>query len=88
MARDIDVDAQDLQAFIIALCDFQERIDQKHKDLDKSWQKLDESWKGGRKDTFSKEFEETMMDVAKNLKQGGEALEWLLKYQQAVQELM
>ena len=88
MARDIDVDEQDLRALITALRDFQERIDEKHKALDKSWQKLDESWKGGRKDTFSKEFEETMMDVANNLKQGNEALEWLLKYQQAVQELM
>ena len=88
MARDIDVDAQDLQAFISALRDFQEHVNNKHKGLDEAWQKLEESWKGGRKDTFSKEFEETMMDVTNNLKQGEEALEWLLKYQQAVQELM
>lgn len=87
MAKDIDVDEQDLREFIAALRSFQDRISDKFKTLDRSWQQLDDSWKGPRKERFSKDFEGTLLEIKNNLKHGDETLEWLLKYQQAVNDL-
>lgn len=86
MARDIDVDEQELHRFIQTLADFQELTSDKLKAVESAWLKCDESWKGASKKQFTKEFEQTKQAVEDALAAGEDAHRWLERFDEIVRE--
>lgn len=86
MARDIYVDQEELARFIEVLAAFQEITTDKFKAVLSDWQKCDESWEGESKDQFSRQFLQTQQAVEDALEAGGDALKWLTRFDEIVQE--
>ena len=89
MARDLDVDQQELEKFIEVLQRFQESTDERFKAVLHAWSKCDESWQDGQgnnKKQFTKDFEETNRSVHQALEAGEDAIEWLNKFNEIVKE--
>lgn len=80
MARDIDVDIDELERFIYVLQEFQDTTTDKFKAVQNDWDRCDESWEGESKERFTKDFDETRDRVRRTLESGEDALEWLRKY--------
>ena len=80
MARDIDIDIDELERFIHVLQDFQDATSEKFKAVQQDWNRCDESWEGDSKERFTKDFEETCDRVQRTLESGDDALEWLRRY--------
>lgn len=80
MARDIDVDIDELERFIHVLQDFQDATSEKFKAVQNDWNRCEESWEGESKERFNKDFDDTRDRVTRILESGDDALEWLRKY--------
>lgn len=80
MARDIDVDIDELERFIHVLQDFQDATSEKFKAVQQDWDRCDESWEGESKERFTKDFDDTRDRVQRTLESGDDALEWLRRY--------
>ncbi|WP_017293175.1 hypothetical protein [Geminocystis herdmanii] len=87
MARDIDIDIDELEKFIDVLRDFQDITSDKFKAVQQGWNHCDESWEGDSKERFTKDFEETCDRVTRTLESGDDALEWLRKYLEILKDL-
>jgi uncharacterized protein YukE len=86
MARDIDIDIDELQNFIEVLRDFQESTTDKLKAVESDWARCDESWQGDAKEQFTGGFEETKQSVKNALEAGDEACDWLERFYEIVDE--
>lgn len=86
MARDIDVDEQELSNFIHTLAAFQELTTDKFKAVMSDWRKCDESWQGESKEEFTRQFEETQRSVDSTLNAGEDALRWLERFDEIVKD--
>lgn len=80
MARDIDIDIDELERFIDVLQDFQDLTSEKFKAVQSDWARCDESWEGDSKERFTNDFEDTSHRVQRTLEAGDDALQWLRKY--------
>lgn len=86
MSRDLNVNIQDLEKFLNALTIFQDAMHDRVKSLEAGWQTCDESWQGDAKQQFKKEFTPTLSTMNSALKAGDEAVEWLQKFHELVEE--
>jgi len=86
MARDIDVNIDELRQFIDALDKFQKQVGDEFKELEFKWKKCDESWQGESKERFTKEFEETTKTTESALDAGEDAKKWLDRFLEIVEE--
>ncbi len=86
MARDIDVDEQELYRFIQTLAAFQQLTTDKLKAVESAWITCNESWKGASKNQFTKEFEETKKAIEDALAAGENAHQWLERFDEIVKE--
>lgn len=86
MARDIDVNRDELDRFIGALGNFQRQVGDEFKELQTKWKQCDESWKGESKDRFTKEFEETANTTESALEAGDDAKKWLERFLEIVED--
>jgi len=86
MARDIDVNIDELSRFIDVLGNFQRQVGDEFKELEAKWKKCDESWQGESKERFTKEFEETTKTTQSALDAGEDAKKWLDRFLEIVEE--
>lgn len=86
MARDIDVNIDELSRFIDVLGNFQRQVGDEFKELESKWKKCDESWQGESKERFTKEFEETTKTTQSALDAGEDAKKWLDRFLEIVEE--
>lgn len=86
MARDIDVNEEELAKFIDVLSDFQELTRDKFKGVEMDWAKCDQSWQGESKDQFTRDFEQTQQRVQSALDAGDDALDWLRRFDEILKE--
>ena len=86
MAKDIDVDEQELYRFIQTLAAFQQLTTDKLKAVESAWTQCNESWKGASKNQFTKEFEQTKQAIEDALAAGEDASRWLERFDEIVRE--
>ena len=86
MAKDLDIDIDELQRFIDVLKDFQESTTDRLRAVEGDWARCDESWQGDAKDQFTSNFEATKQSVKKALEAGDDACKWLENFYQLVDE--
>lgn len=86
MARDIDVNIDELRRFIEILGVFQRQVHDEFQELQAKWKKCDESWQGESKERFTKEFEETANSTGIALEAGDDAKKWLERFLEIVEE--
>jgi uncharacterized protein YukE len=86
MSQDLNVNIQDLEKFLNALTVFQDAMHDRVKSLEAGWQTCDESWQGNAKQQFEKEFTPTLSTMNSALQAGDEAVEWLQKFHELVEE--
>ena len=87
MSRDIDVSPAELEKFIQALHRFQDRTDDKLRAVESAWSRCNESWKGEAKESFTRGFEQTESAVKRALAAGEDAVQWLQKFHDILQEM-
>jgi hypothetical protein len=56
------------------------------KTLELDWQLCDDSWKGNAKDKFEKDISQTLTTLRSTLNMGDDALAWLEKFHDLVEE--
>jgi uncharacterized protein YukE len=86
MSQSLNVNIQDLEKFLNALTIFQDKMHDRFKSLEAGWQTCDESWQGNAKQEFEKEFTQTLSTMNSALQAGDEAIEWLQKFHELVEE--
>jgi uncharacterized protein YukE len=86
MSKDLNVNIQDLEKFINALTVFQDAMHDRVQTLEARWQTCDDSWQGQAKDRFEKEFTDTLSSMNSSLKAGDEAVDWLRRFHELVEE--
>lgn len=86
MARDIDINEQELAEFIAVLAKFQEIASEQLKTVEADWEKCNESWKGDSKEQFTRDFEKTRFSVESALEAGEDALQWLRNFDEIIRE--
>ena len=86
MARDIYVDQQELEEFIEVLQRFQDSTSDRFKSVQSAWSKCSESWEGVSKETFEKDFEETNSSIHHALEAGDDAIDWLRRFNEILEE--
>jgi uncharacterized protein YukE len=86
MSQDLNVNIQDLEKFLNALTIFQDVMHDRVNSLESGWQTCDESWQGVAKQQFEKEFTPTLSTMNSALQAGDEAVEWLQKFHELVEE--
>lgn len=79
MARDIDIDIDELEKFISVLKKFQDKATDEFKTLKSAWSKCDETWKGDAKEDFTKGFEKTERVLEKALEDSDDYIHLLTK---------
>jgi uncharacterized protein YukE len=87
MAKDIDVDIDELSKFIDVLRRFQDLTSDKLGAVQTAWTKCDETWEGKAKQQFSEEYQGTEKSVVKALEMGEDAIKWLERFRDIVQEM-
>jgi uncharacterized protein YukE len=83
---EIDVDIDELERFINVLQDFQDFTREKFRRVQNDWDRCEQSWQGDSKEHFTRDFEKTLDQVKRNLEVGDDALEWLEKYFNIIDE--
>lgn len=86
MAKDIDVNEEELSRFIQTLSVFQELTKGRLSAVENAWNKCNESWKGGAKNQFTGQFEKTQQAVEDALYAGEQAQHWLQRFDEIVRE--
>lgn len=86
MTQDIDIDIDELKEFIDALQYFQYVMSDRFQTVEYDWNRCDESWEGESKKRFTDDFEEMHNQVKRTLTAGEDALEWLKKYYQILED--
>ena len=86
MSQDLNVDLQALKSVISALTQSQTVMSERFKTLEADWQICDDSWKGNAKDKFEKDIIPTIGSIRSSLKMGDDALAWLEKFHDLVEE--
>jgi hypothetical protein len=86
MSRDIDIDIQELENFMVALRRFQDVTTDKLRSLETDWSKCDETWQGDSKQIFTEGFIKTKDAVQSSLDVGEEAYEWLSRFHEILIE--
>lgn len=86
MAKDIDVDEEQLHRFIEALAAFQQTTVEKLQSVETSWSQCDQTWKGASKDQFTAEFVKTKQAIESALAAGDDAQKWLERFNEIVIE--
>ncbi len=86
MAKDIDVDIDELGNFISVLKQFQDKATDEFKTLRSTWSRCDETWKGDAKEDFTKGFEKTERTLEKTLEAGDDSIRWLGNFHEIVLE--
>ena len=86
MSQDLNVDLQALKSVISALTQSQTVMSERFKTLEADWQICDDSWKGNAKDKFEKDIIPTIGSIRSSLKMGDDALVWLEKFHDLVEE--
>jgi WXG100 family type VII secretion target len=87
MAKDIDVDLDELEKFIDVLRQFQDTTSDKLTAVKSAWATCDESWEGSAKEKFTQEYTGTEEAVTRALEAGDDAIRWLEKFHEIVQEM-
>lgn len=87
MSRDIDIDIYELEEFIQALKRFQDQTHDRLKSVETSWGRCDETWKGDAKEEFTRQFENTEKAVQRSLEAGDDAVDWLEKFHEILEDL-
>ena len=86
MSQDLNVDLQALKQVISALTHSQTVMSDRFKTLETDWQICDDSWKGNAKDKFEKDITETLATLRSSIQMGDDALAWLEKFHELVEE--
>ncbi|AFZ52434.1 transcription termination factor NusA [Cyanobacterium aponinum AL20118] len=86
MTQDIDVDIDELKEFIDTLQYFQDVMSDRFQAVEYDWNRCDESWEGESKKRFTSDFEEVYDRTKRTLTAGEDALEWLKKYYQILED--
>jgi len=87
MSRDIDASPIELEKFIQTLQHFQDQTDDRLRAVEESWSRCNESWKGEAKESFTKGYEQTESAVTQALDAGKDAVQWLQKFHDILQEM-
>ncbi|MEH2363820.1 WXG100 family type VII secretion target [Nostoc sp.] len=86
MARNIDVDIDELKRFLEVLKDFQEITSDKLSAVQSDWTRCNESWQGDAKNEFTKGFEQTEISIKSALDAGEDACQWLKDFHEILEE--
>lgn len=86
MARDIDVNEEELFKFIDTLSIFQQATQAQLNSVESAWNECNESWKGDAKNQFKNKFEVTKEAIERALDAGEQAKAWLERFDEIVKE--
>ena len=86
MAKDIDVDEEQLHRFIEALAAFQQVTTEKLQSVETSWNQCEQTWKGASKNQLTTEFVQTKQAIESALAAGDDAQKWLERFNEIVRE--
>lgn len=86
MARDIDVNEEELSKFITELKTFQQIMADELQAVNHDWGQCEQSWKGEAKDKFANKFDTTLQALSNALDMVEEAQYWLEKFDTIIRD--
>jgi WXG100 family type VII secretion target len=87
MSQDICIDIEELERFINVLNKFHEQTHERLGAVRAAWEPCSETWQGQAKEEFAQGYEQTEQSVRRALEAGVDAIQWLSRYHEILQEM-